>query len=64
VPGATGKGTADASGRSQTAQPGSGLQGGLGASNGTTTMGGPAQQQGAAAGSTNRTSNGSFGNRH
>jgi hypothetical protein len=39
VPGTTGKGSADAGGRSQPAQPGTGLNGGLGAQSGSTVLG-------------------------
>jgi hypothetical protein len=78
VRGASGKGTSDNAARSQTAQPGSGLNGGLGATDGTTALGaGPAgtnptktggadqanQQESAAQGSTNRTPGGAVGRR-
>jgi len=73
VPGATGRGLDQAGSRSQTAQPGSGLQGGLGASSGQTAMGaGPSGASGpestgpqgtAASGSSNRSPSTSVGNR-
>ena len=62
--GVTGSGTADASGRSQPAQPGVGLQGGLG----TSSMGAASSPSGSTGsaipdGSRNRTTAGSVGNR-
>ena len=65
VRGASGSGTSQNAARNQSAQPGSGLNGGLGASDGNTAMGaGPASTQGAASdGSTNRTSNSAVGQR-
>lgn len=78
VRGASGSGTADNAARSQTAQPGAGLNGGLGASDGTTALGaGPSgtnpsktggadqanQQESAAQGSTNRTPGNAVGRR-
>lgn len=61
VPGTTGSGAADSS-RSQAAQPGSGLQGGLGRNQGMATSTPPGTGQ-AADGSTNRTSSGAVGQR-
>ena len=71
TPGATGSGTSDAGGRSQVAQPGTGLSGGLGGSGVGMTGSFPAgntstQASGSGAatdGSPNRTSKSSVGNR-
>jgi hypothetical protein len=64
VPGTTGRGTSEAGGRSQTAQPGTGLTGGLGASQGQSAMGaGPAGTNAGGSGSTNRTPSDAVGRR-
>lgn len=66
VPGATGRGTAEEGGRSQTPQPGSGLQGGLGRNAGmadSAASGASAPAGTATQGSTNRTPGGATGQR-
>lgn len=66
MPGVTGKGTSDPSGRSQSAQVGVGTTGGLGGNSGLGMTGSfpPGQAQGAAgAGNSNRTSNDAAGQR-
>jgi hypothetical protein len=66
VPGTTGRGTAEEGGRSQTAQPGSGLQGGLGGNAGmagSAASGASAPAGIATEGSTNRTPGGATGRR-
>ncbi|WP_427915379.1 hypothetical protein ACPWT1_10895 [Ramlibacter sp. MMS24-I3-19] len=65
VVGTTGKGTSANNAESQTAQPGSGLHGGLGASDRTSSMGaaGPSEAATPSQGSANRTTGSSVGNR-
>ncbi|TFZ02356.1 hypothetical protein EZ313_13895 [Ramlibacter henchirensis] len=64
VPGTTGRGTADAGGRSQTPGPGTGTTGGLGASQGqTATMGAAPSGGTATSGSSNSTSGSAVGGR-